>query len=512
MRSRYVRCTQMIGLLFVLMGLIDTGPNAAERRTALVIGNAAYDVGRLRHPVNDASDVAQTLREVGFDATLLTNTTRRQIRDAVETLRGQLTRGGVGVFYYAGHGMHVQSGRNYLIPLGAQITSEADIEDQGVSAEWVVAKMGEAGNALNIVILDACRDNPYTRLTRSGTRGLARMGEPVDTLVAYAAEPGAVAEDGTGRNGVYTKHLLQQMRRPGLSVEQVFKYARAAVMEETQNKQRPQEWSTLRQDFAFVPAIPAAPALTTPGGIQVAVGTYPPTPPAPLPRTLVNSIGMQFALIPAGEFQMGSNDGDEEEKPVHTVRISKPFYLGAYEVTQGQWRAIMGTNPSRFTGDPDLPVESVSWEDIQEFICRLSQKEGITYRLPTEAEWEYAARAGTTTAYSFGNDTTQLGKYAWYGGNSGNKTHPVGQKRPNAWELYDMHGNVWEWVHDWFEAYTTGAQTDPTGPSLDPGRVIRGCGWSLEARTCRSAIRTGMTPAPDGRSSRLGFRLLRTAP
>lgn len=128
-----------------------------------------------------------------------------------------------------------------------------------------MAKMGDAGNALNIVILDACRDNPFTRMTRSGTRGPARMVEPVDTLVAFAAEPGAVAEDGKGRNGMYTTHLLLQMRRPGLQIEQVFKNVRVAVMEETQNTQRPQEWSMLRRDFVFVSAAPAAPAPRAPG-------------------------------------------------------------------------------------------------------------------------------------------------------------------------------------------------------------------------------------------------------
>ena len=207
---------------------------------------------------------------------------------------------------------------------------------------------------------------------------------------------------------------------------------------------------------------------------------------------------------------MGSNGGHDHEKPVHTVRISTPFYLGQYEVTQGQWQAIMGDNPSRFRGDVKLPVESVSWEDVQEFIRRLNTREGGSrYRLPTEAEWEYAARAGTTTAYSFGDDPGRLGDYAWFADNAGDRTHPVGQKNPNPWGLYDMHGNVWEWVQDWHGAYAAGAAVDPAGPSSGSNRVNRGGGWNGDAVYCRSARRS--YGAAGNRSGNLGLRLLRTA-
>jgi formylglycine-generating enzyme required for sulfatase activity len=221
---------------------------------------------------------------------------------------------------------------------------------------------------------------------------------------------------------------------------------------------------------------------------------------------------MEFVLIPAGEFQMGSNnDGGHDEWPVHRVHISKAFYLGKYEVTQGQWQAVMGNNPSQFKGDLNLPVERVSWDDVQEFIHRLNAKEGSTkYRLPTEAEWEYAARAGSTTVYSFGNNPSQLGEYAWYNDNAGDRTHPVGQKKPNARGLYDMHGNVLEWVQDWFNYYHAGAVTDPQGTESGSGRVFRGGSWFSAAGYCRSAYRGFVLP--DDRLSNLGVRLLRTAP
>jgi formylglycine-generating enzyme required for sulfatase activity len=231
---------------------------------------------------------------------------------------------------------------------------------------------------------------------------------------------------------------------------------------------------------------------------------------AGLAEETTNSIGMKFVLIPAGEFLMGApgsdRKADDDEKPQHKVIISQPFYLGKYEATQSQREAVMGNNPSTFKGRSN-PVEMVSWDDVQVFIKKLNQKEGGNkYRLPTEAEWEYAARAGTAGAYSFGDDEAALGRYAWYGEhyNSGS-THPVGQKEPNGWGLYDMHGNVWEWAQDWFGAYSSSPATDPRGPSSGSYRVIRGGAWNNRAGHCRSAYQRGSTP--DSRCNYLGFRL-----
>jgi formylglycine-generating enzyme required for sulfatase activity len=229
----------------------------------------------------------------------------------------------------------------------------------------------------------------------------------------------------------------------------------------------------------------------------------------PEPSTFTNSISMEFVLIPTGTFMMGSPYSDtqveDKEKPAHRVTISQLFYLGKYPVTQGQWEAVMGTNPSHFTGDQNRPVERVSWEDTQEYIRRLNTRESSArYRLPTEAEWEYACRAGSTPRSCFGDNRSQLGVYGWYDNNSRGMSHPVGQRKPNAWGLHDMHGNVWEWVQDWYGAYDPEPVTDPQGLASGSHRVVRGGSWHSEAGGCRSAYRS--FGAPSDRYDFVGFR------
>ncbi len=240
-----------------------------------------------------------------------------------------------------------------------------------------------------------------------------------------------------------------------------------------------------------------------------------------------NSLGMTFNLIPAGTFMMGSPEDElgawSGEWPQHPVTLTNDFYIMTTEVTQGQWEAVMRSNPSYFTAcGGECPVETVSWEDVQDFITKLNATDGRTYRLPTEAEWEYAARAGTQTAFYNGGITNtgytpvdpNLDAIGWYYGNSevtytpnssGKGTHPVGQKQPNAWGLYDMSGNVWEWCQDWYGTYPTDSVTNPTGPATASYRVLRGGSWLNSAQSCRSADRYDYDPAY--RNYGNGFRL-----
>lgn len=229
-------------------------------------------------------------------------------------------------------------------------------------------------------------------------------------------------------------------------------------------------------------------------------------------KTFTNSIGIEFVLIPAGEFEMGfpSHElgGYSDQEPVHRVKLASDFYMGKYEVTQKQWRDVMGTDPSYFKGD-DLPVEKVSWDDALEFIKKLNEKEGITkYRLPSEAEWEYAARAGTKSKYSFGDDQSSLGVYAWFYENSGKKTHEVGQKKPNPWGLFDMHGNVREWIQDIYHGSYDGAPTDGSvWGGVDSWRVVRGGSWFSYDFECESAYRFSFESS--FLFNNIGFRLVR---
>jgi len=220
-------------------------------RTALVIGNNAYQTAPLKNPVNDADDMSRVLTTLGFKVTLLKNVDRRAMEDSIRSFGRQLKNGGIGLFYFAGHGMQVE-GRNYLIPVSARIESESDIKYEAVDAGFVLGKMEDAANQLNIVVLDACRSNPFSRNFRSREQGLARLDAPTGSLIVYATAPGDVAADGADRNGIFTRHLLRHMQTPNLPVEQVLKRVRIDVAAETKHRQIPWESSSLMGDFYFI--------------------------------------------------------------------------------------------------------------------------------------------------------------------------------------------------------------------------------------------------------------------
>jgi formylglycine-generating enzyme required for sulfatase activity len=237
-------------------------------------------------------------------------------------------------------------------------------------------------------------------------------------------------------------------------------------------------------------------------------------------HTIVNSVGMKLVYIRAGEFMMGSSSNvRREESPRHKVRITQGFYIGATEVTQEQWKAIMSTTIAQQRDKLDSifslvgqgeshPVYFISWKEATEFCERLGRAEGRHYRLPTEAEWEYACRAGSGASYSFGDEESLLAEYDWYSENSGRQTQRVGQKRPNAWGLYDMHGNVSEWCRDWYEKnyYSTSPVTDPQGPVGGERRVVRGGDWVMTAIAARCASRGSLSP--ETRDNATGLRVV----
>ena len=225
-------------------------------------------------------------------------------------------------------------------------------------------------------------------------------------------------------------------------------------------------------------------------------------------RFSVNGVSFEMVRVEGGTFRMGAtseqeDEVDSDEKPVHSVTLSS-YYIGKTEVTQALWQSVMGSNPSGFKG-ADLPVERVSWDDCQEFIQKLNSLTGRNFRLPTEAEWEFACRGGNNSRGYKYSGSNNLGSVAWYDGNSGGKSHPVGTKAPNELGIFDMSGNVWEWCSDWYANYTSYSQTNPTGPQSGSFRVYRGGGWYGGARYCRSSYRIGSYPTI--RNDGLGLRL-----
>ncbi|MDG2184034.1 MAG: SUMF1/EgtB/PvdO family nonheme iron enzyme, partial [Mariniblastus sp.] len=343
---------------------------------------------------------------------------------------------------------------------------------------------------------------------------------------------------GGGKDGKWEKELVteQELLRDG------WKYL-DTIYEATDQPEKSLPWSVYGKDFTASEPLRIRtekylaprfffPVSKTPPGEKKAAGPPRPTD-APfdadtakahqqawaeylgLPVEFENSIGMKMRLIPPGQFMMGSGNGQPSERPVHTVVLTRPYYVSVYEVTQKEYEQVTGKNPSRWI-DGKNPVEQVNWSEATQFCQQLSkvtaeQQIGRRYQLPTEAEWEYACRAGTTTPYNFGSDSADLNDHAWHLANSGKQPHPVGQKKPNAWGLFDMHGNVWEWCRDGFDKYTTSRKTDPTGStSVKRGRVFRGFSCVQTSVECRSSFRGGLDPKLRYDSG--GFRVVLAIP
>ncbi len=560
---------------------------SASSRYALVIGNGHYEGVYLRNPVNDANAMANALRELDFYVIQKTDLTKKQMLDVIWDFENKFNSEDICLFYYSGHGVQV-NGINYLIPLNANILNERDVEFEAVALNRFMSNLEKA--KMNIVILDACRDNPYKGM-RSTSRGLAQVTSKTDgTFIAYATAPGRTAADGTGSNSPYTKHLIREMKVEGQEIEDMFKNVRIAVKDETNNAQIPWDSSCLTDEFIF--AMSCTPQ-TQPdieveteysygtikvesnadgkvyvdnnyvcsiisgtiktlknirtGSHTVKVKTDKETKNeyVTVQKNRTSSINFYFTpeisleenliFVQGGTFQMGSNEYDDE-KPVHSVTVND-FYIGKYEVTvaefnafinatghktdaekngyswiwTGKWEKQNGVTwkcdvkgKTRPSSEYSHPVIHVSWNDANAY-CKW--KGG---RLPTEAEWEYAARGGNKSNNYTYSGSNNIGTVAWYNNNSGSKTHKVGTKQPNELGIYDMSGNVWEWCLDWYDSdyYSISPRNNPTGASSGTRRVLRGGGWGYSDYGCRVAIRTDNDPGRSGNPC--GFRFVRT--
>jgi uncharacterized caspase-like protein len=469
-------------------------PASSNERLALVIGNKDYPQKPLINPINDARDIKATLERLGFRVIYRENANLSDMDSAVRGFVSSLNKNSVAVVYYSGHGAQAD-GANFLIPVGADIGSKAELKSRAYDAGIITSEMQEVGNRINIIILDACRNNPF-KGARGGMDGMASMTGPKGSLIAYATAPGSVADDNTsGRNGLYTAYLKKYLLQPGLTVEGMFKKVREGVLSENP-EQVPWETSSIIGDFCFAGCQSIGPALysqdatdsdeakywdnilasNSPADFQAYLGRYPQGRFTTLARNRLlqfnNTAAQNCAYCP-------------EMAP-----LPIGILMGKYEVTQGQWRALMGNNPSKFKNCGDAcAVENVSWQDVQTYIQRLNQQTGKHFRLPSEEEWLIACLAGGAGEFC---GSGSIDNIAWFRGNSSFGLHPVGKKQANAWNLFDMSGNVWEWT--------------ASCEAKDCTRhYIRGGSWDVEAGFLHADVR--IRGAESDHFYNIGFRL-----
>ncbi|MBI3150122.1 MAG: SUMF1/EgtB/PvdO family nonheme iron enzyme [Betaproteobacteria bacterium] len=589
--------------------VVAQAPDSGSRRVALVIGNNDYrNVDRLRTAAADARAMAHEFRQLGFEVMERIDLDQRGMKAAMRDFVQRIANGGVGAFYFAGHGVQ-EGGNNYLLPVDVgALKDHAALPDEGVELNSeVMARVGQSGAKFTLLVIDACRDNPFPkRAGRSigAARGLTTVASaPEGMVVIYSAGVGQQALDRLGDddadpNGVFTREFIREMRKPGVEVAEIVRNVRTRVKElaaRIRHEQTPAIYIQADR-FYLVPPSPvakrpspaspdteawaAASEADTPEAYQSYLRAFPKgrfgaaariklaalhrqgtsaadSPPQTtnepaawaaarqaddleaLANFLARYPSSRFAeearqrmaklrqtaarytpgavfrdcdecpdlvTIPAGSFAMGSAEHTREEGPVHTVRLAQPFALGRSEVTQAQWQALMGEFPKQAKICADCPVEGVSWQDAQTYLARLAARTGKGYRLPSEAEWEYACRAAGDHRYCGGDDAQAL---AWHADTGVQGPQAVAQRRPNAWGLHDMSGNVWEWVGDCWNQDYEGAPAD--GSTWNSGqcatRVLRGGSWSNASAYARATVREH-DEAASGKTG-YGFRVLR---
>ncbi|MEI7702045.1 MAG: SUMF1/EgtB/PvdO family nonheme iron enzyme [Planctomycetia bacterium] len=544
--------TALLSLLCCL--ICSSIVSAAGRKYALVVGVQKYRVNQplpdLIYTENDAAELANVLQKGGYSVTLMTTAASRvpgqehlapssdYIRDQLKTILSApgLDEDDVVLIAFAGHGVQFdyvegtgdsqnRTSRFYFCPADAgineistanQITGDHNLID--LTELYEMLDRCDAGGKL--LLVDACRNDPSKpALKRSSLAALPALPPPPGGTAAFlsCSSNETSIEDPTLQHGVFFHHVIEGLRgeadtatnkKPAdgkISIAELQQYVSENTFDYVNQKYRGRRQT---------PELKGQVRLTIP------VIELPQRVQPDVPTVLTNSIGMKLVLIPAGEFLMGSPESEqgrsEDEGPQHRVQISKPFYLGETEVTQQQWNAVMDTEPwkgEEYARENGRNAASfISHNDAVEFCRRLSQREGKRYRLPWEAEWEYACRGGTTTRFHFGDDESQLGEYAWFDANAYDRdekyAHAVRQKKPNRFGLYDMHGNIYEWCGDWYDAayYATSENTDPKGPTTGSSRVLRGGSWISVPFDVRCAYR--LCNAPEYRNNFLGFRVL----
>jgi formylglycine-generating enzyme required for sulfatase activity len=595
---------QTMHIMLVLMICAFMCPNIAQaqKRIGFVISNAAYQKeSPLVNPHNDAKLIADVLKEpLGFSEVVLQkDLNRKQMHNLVHEIAEKAKGADSVMVYFSGHGMQTGTG-NYLIPVDAEIADEKDVARDAVEIDMFVEALKQSGARVAVLVLDACRDNPYSRRTKSTKKGLGRVEvSGGNLLVAFATEEGRTADDGASNNSPYAKALAIALKETSKPLLEQFDLVRKEVIKATNNKQNPTRKGDMEVGVYLInPTIiinnaskpdglltdqqveqqtwDIAEKANTRAGYELYLKSYPngrfatmaklrilsttshqasgpesnlvpdPANPGELmvqnARTAMASdlkvnpqkagqVGQQIkdcpqcpdlVLLPAGKYAMGSPTSEparmSTEGPQRQVTV-QGFLMGKTEVTQAQWVAIMGSNPSfNKKCGMNCPVDRVSWREAQQYVQKLTAATGERYSLPSEAQWEYAARAGTSTPFSTGNTITTSqanfnGSTGYNGSAAGefrDKSIPVASFAPNAFGLHDMHGNLWEWVQDnWHDDYKK-APTDGTAWETNDGsqeRVARGGSWDNSPLFLRSAYRA-MANETD-KNFFYGFRVVR---
>ncbi len=542
----------VLAVLALLMSLMVTatafaqGTPSEPRRVALVIGNGAYPQSPIASTPGDARAFADVLREGGFDVVYAENARRAEMEAAVGAFTQKLGWGVTAMVYFGGHAIRHQD-RNFLLAVDSKIVNEADIRAEGIDIDLILDPLIVSRPAGAVVILDAARKNPWQQALSPRLRGLSSQPPISGVTVVYPVAPGEVVGDAPRDANLFAVELIKQARVQGLPFREALKRVRTAVAQATRDKQMVWEsspapelvistarkparaadsveqgfWDTIKgsdsaADFkAYLESYPDGPFAATArgrlqqieGGNQPKVASAPPpaapAPAAPPPAAAQPAIRdcpqcPELVLIQPGAFAMGSSEMFDFEAPVHQVSIRKPFYIGRREVTFEEWDACLAEGgckqkpDDRGLGRSRRPVTDLDWDDAKSYVAWLSQKTGKTYRLPSESEWEYVARAGTTTTYPWGR-TVDKDKANCVGCTSDpvKKAIDVGSFPPNAFGVYDMAGNAAEWVEDCWSDNYKGAPTDGSAwtKPVCRERVLRGGSFNNDPRYLRSAAR-----------------------
>jgi formylglycine-generating enzyme required for sulfatase activity len=567
-------------LCLLLLSVIPTSSAWSEQRaarSALVIGNAAYpDVATpLSTTIADARALADELRRSGFEVDLKMNLGKSDMQSTIDTFTSKIRSGMSVLFYFSGFGVQVDR-QNYLVPVNADPWNAATVKKDGISVDTVISEIHRKGARVKILILDAGRRNPFENRFRERPEGLASVNAPENTLAMLSAVPGKLIADRSGTNSVFVGELIKEIRAsnvpgaPSVTAEDVFNHLKVGIYRASNNEQIPWVASSLVEEFYF--------GTQTPGPKPDRPVTPPPVTESTTirdnaPLSYQNEVALtekdqfrecagcpEMVVAPEGEYMMGSRedepDGTSSERPQHRVKISQRFAVGKLKVTRDEFEKFVNetgystgdkcftledNKPEERTGrsfrspgfeqEGKHPVVCINWDDAKAYVAWLSKKTGKLYRLLSESEWEYVARAGTKTPFWWGSSiSTDQANYdgsSTYGSGSRGqyrqKTVPAEMFKPNPWGLYQVHGNAFEWVEDcWNETYQYAPSDDGIRMAGNwPGRtdsdyraggcsrhVRRAGAWNFAAKMLRSAYRDSR-PALT-RASNLGMRVART--